>query len=231
VWPVLSWLSFVMWSVASEPNLAGLLGACQSPGSCDFPNISPKAGDLRSVRITRPHHYYIPIRHLPSQVPSLTGSLLPWLPDLHSTRTDFPCCAFDLSLRAATTTPVQSIRCLSRSLAWRHRSSSLLWRVDLHNKISRPAQCSLTLRPVESVDPLNGAVSKSASVHSFPPEPPLVLPAGARVSRVGLEPTYQMHLGKAHITIISSGKSVRLRLANTTGSLPAACVQANALPL
>lgn len=156
MWLVLSWLSFVMWSVASEPNQAGLLGVRQSPGSCDFPNISPKAGDLRSVRITRPYHYYIPIRHLPSQVPSLTGSLLPWLPNRHSTRTDFPCCALDLSLRAATTTPVQSLRCLSRSLAWRQRSSSLLWRVDLHNNISRPAQCSLTLRPVESVDPLSG---------------------------------------------------------------------------
>jgi len=145
-----------MWSVASEPNLAGLLGVCQSPGSCDFPNISPKTGDLRSVRITGSHHYYIPIRHLPSQAPSLTGSLLSWLP-IAITLGQISLVAHLISLYVLPPLP----RC-NRSGAYhallpeQQRSSSLLWRVDLHNSISRPAQCSLTLRPVESVDPLTG---------------------------------------------------------------------------
>lgn len=98
LWPVLFWLSFAMWSVASEPNLAGLIGHGQSPGSCDFPNISPETGDLCSIRVTGLHHYYVPIRHPPGQTPSLTGSLLPGAPKPLDTRTDFPCCTFDLLL-------------------------------------------------------------------------------------------------------------------------------------
>lgn len=42
------------------------------------------------------------------------------------------------------------------------------------------------------------AVSRSASAHSLPPGPLPVLPAGARVGRVGLAPTNQPCLCKAH---------------------------------
>ncbi len=42
------------------------------------------------------------------------------------------------------------------------------------------------------------AFSRSASAHLLPPGPPLVLPAGARVGRVGFAPTNQPCLRKAH---------------------------------
>ncbi len=43
-----------------------------------------------------------------------------------------------------------------------------------------------------------GAFSRSASGHSSPPDPPRVLPAGARVCRPGFPPGRTVHLGKAH---------------------------------
>jgi hypothetical protein len=42
------------------------------------------------------------------------------------------------------------------------------------------------------------AFSRSASAHSLPPGPPLVLPAGARVGRVGISPTDQPCLRGTH---------------------------------
>ena len=54
------------------------------------------------------------------------------------------------------------------------------------------------------------AFSRSASVHSLPPEPPLVLLAGARVSQVGISPTDQSCLSKAHTTTLSRMPSARL---------------------
>ena len=73
------------------------------------------------------------------------------------------------------------------------------------------------------------AFSGSASVHSLPPEPLPVLPAGARVCRVGLSPTDQPCLGKAHTTTTLNARSVRLPSAGTTGCSPAACAAASAL--
>lgn len=51
------------------------------------------------------------------------------------------------------------------------------------------------------------AFSSSASAHSLPPGPLLVLPAGARVGRVGISPTDQPCLCKAHTTTISRTRS------------------------
>lgn len=42
------------------------------------------------------------------------------------------------------------------------------------------------------------AFSRSASGHLSPPDPPRVLPAGARVCRPGFPPGRTVHLGKAH---------------------------------
>ena len=47
------------------------------------------------------------------------------------------------------------------------------------------------------------AFSSSASAHSLPPGPLLVLPAEARIGRVGISPTDQPCLGKAHTTTTS----------------------------
>src|SRR3978361_2310716 len=43
-----------------------------------------------------------------------------------------------------------------------------------------------------------GVFSRSASGHSSPPDPPRVLPTGARVCRPGFPPGSAVHLGKAH---------------------------------
>ena len=50
------------------------------------------------------------------------------------------------------------MECVSRSLPPRRRPSPLEWRVGSHNDISRPAQCSLTLRPARTVDPHKGHI-------------------------------------------------------------------------
>jgi hypothetical protein len=50
------------------------------------------------------------------------------------------------------------MECVSRSLPPRLRPSPLEWRVGSHNDISRPAQCSLTLRPARTVDPHKGHI-------------------------------------------------------------------------
>src|ERR1700730_10787581 len=49
--------------------------------------------------------------------------------------------------------------------------------------------------------PPEEAVSQSASDHSSPPDPPRVLPAGARVCRPGLSPGSTVHPVNAHRTI------------------------------
>src|SRR3954466_136423 len=46
--------------------------------------------------------------------------------------------------------------------------------------------------------PPYGAFSRGASDHSSPPDPPRVLPAGARVCRPGFPPGRAVHLDKAH---------------------------------
>ena len=68
--------------------------------------------------------------------------------------------------------------------------------------------------------PPKEAFSRSASVHSLPPEPPLVLLAGARVSQVGISPTDQSCLSKAHTTIRSRTPSAQSPLARRTGCSP-----------
>ena len=88
----------------------------------------------------------------------------------HSTSTDFPCCTFDLYPACCHHYPGGIVGCTSRSLLQRQRPSSLLWRVGFHNDISGPAQCSLALRPAESVDLLRDLFKKCFSpfVTSWP---------------------------------------------------------------
>jgi len=65
------------------------------------------------------------------------------------------------------------------------------------------------------------AFSSSASAHSLPPGPLLVLPAGARVGRVGLSPTDQPCLGKAHTTTRPSARCALRCCRARTSCLPA----------
>ena len=69
--------------------------------------------------------------------------------------------------------------------------------------------------------PPKEAFSSSASVHSLPPEPPLVLLAGARVSQVGISPTDQSCLSKAHTTTRSRTPFALSPSARRTGCSPA----------
>ena len=80
------------------------------------------------------------------------------------------------------------------------------------------------------------AFSRSASAHSLPPGPPLVLPAGARVGRVGLDeaeappsPTDQPCLSKAHTTTMSRTGSGLGPWGGATGCSSAANWQGNGL--
>ncbi len=102
------------------------------------------------------------------------------------TTTDFPCCTIDrFAMRAATTTPVDA------APAYHARFGAA---VGLPRCYGESASTT-TFRGLLSVysrcgphGPLASyeAFSRSASAHLLPPGPPLVLPAGARVGRVGL---------------------------------------------
>lgn len=116
-----------------------------------------ESGSLSSVGVTRHHRYYGPIRHLSPPTLALTGSSLDSGLRL-STAADFPCCPLFMSRACCHHYPGETMECVSRSLPPRRRPSPLEWRVGSHNDISRPAQCSLTLRPARTVDPHKGHI-------------------------------------------------------------------------
>src|SRR5690606_4085201 len=105
-------------------------------------------------------------------------------------------------MRAATTTPVES-------------ADAYLARFSADSGLPRyygESASTTTFRGLLSVHSRCGphgllisfeTVSRSASAHSLPPGPLLVLPAGARVGRVGIAPTEQPCLCKAHVTILA----------------------------
>src|SRR3954468_5117347 len=119
---------------------------------------------------------------------------------LPATIADFPCCTLLMSRACCHHYPGGISGCVSRSLHRRRRPSPLLWRVGSH--IDYFEACSMfTLVAARTVRcPPIGAFSRSASGHSSPPDPPRVLPAGARVCRPGFPPGRAVHLGKAHTT-------------------------------
>ena len=117
-----------------------------------------------------------------------------------STATDFPCCALSMSRTCCHHYPGGIVRCVSRSLPSRRRPSPLVWRVGSHD--DGFGACSVFTRVTARAVrwPPEEAVSRSASGHSSPPDPPRVLPAGARVRRPGFPPGRMVRLGKAHPT-------------------------------
>ena len=94
--------------------------------------------------------------HPPSVRPARSLTRLPLRDCPPRTDTDFPCCTVNRFSACCHHYPGGTAGCVSRSLLRRHRPSSLLWRVGFHNDLSRPAQCSLTLRPAEPADLLRG---------------------------------------------------------------------------
>jgi hypothetical protein len=113
------------------------------------------------------------------------------------------------------------VRCVSRSLPSRRRPSPLVWRVGSHN--DGFGACSVFTRVTARAVrwPPEEAVSQSASGHSSPPDPPRVLPAGARVRRPGFSPGRTVHLGKAHTPTSSREACVPLCSIGRTRSSPA----------
>ena len=107
--------------------------------------------------------------------------------------------------------PGGTARCVSRSLPPRRRPSPLLGRVGSH--IGAFEACSVfTHIAARTVHwPPIGAFSQSASGHSSPPDPPRVLPAGARVRRPGFPPGRMARLGKAHPITVRSARYVPAR--------------------
>src|SRR3954453_772344 len=112
------------------------------------------SGPLPSAGVTRPRRYYEPIRHLRSPVLTLTGSPLAWrcrsTPRPQTSLVAHCSCP----VRAASTTPVGSpAACLALFAVdgglprYRVGSAPTL-------SFSRPAWCSLALRPARSAVPL-----------------------------------------------------------------------------
>jgi hypothetical protein len=116
----------------------------------------------------------------------------------------FRCCTLLMSRACCHHYPGRISGCVSRSLHRRRRPSPLEWRVGSH--IDCFEACSMfthvAARTVRC--PPIGAFSRSASGHSSPPDPPRVLPAGARVCRPGFAPGRTVRLGKAHTPMLSS---------------------------
>jgi hypothetical protein len=101
---------------------------------------------------------------------------------LPSALADFPCCTLLMSRACCHHYPGGIAGCVSRSLHRRRRPSPFVWRVGSH--IDCFEACSMfthvAARTVRC--PPIGVFSRSASGHSSPPDPPRVLPAGARVA-------------------------------------------------
>ena len=120
------------------------------------------------------------------------GTKLPLL----TTIADFPCCALLMSRACCHHYPGGISGCVSRSLRRRRRPSPLLWRVGSH--IDYFEACSMfthvAARTVRC--PPIGVFSRSASGHSSPPDPPRVLPAGARVAGLGFHQGEQCTLSR-----------------------------------
>jgi hypothetical protein len=111
--------------------------------------------------------------------------------------------------------------CMSRSLRRRRRPSPLVWRVGSH--IDCFEACSVFTRVAARTVrcPPYGAFSRGASDHSSPPDPPRVLPAGARVCRPGFPPGRAVHLDKAHTPTWSSAACAPWPSPARTRCLPA----------
>jgi hypothetical protein len=159
--------------------------------------IRSETGGLCSTGITQLHRSYTPIRHPHGRLhPSRDRRFRVANPS--PVRTSLVAQLINTP-RAATTTPVEP------SDAHRARFSDDIGLPRYYGEsasttafrglLSVHSRCG-PRSPLTSFE----AFSRSASVHLLPPGPPLVLPAGARVSRVGFAPTNQPCLHKAHIT-------------------------------
>lgn len=175
-------------------------------------------GGLRSTSVTRLRHYYTPIRHPQRPTPPLTRSSL--INCRSITTTDFPCCTIDLYPCVLPPLPRWTRR-LHLTLASAPPTTFPVVMAGRHPQRLFEA-CSVFTHVAARMAcwPPIEAFSSSASAHSLPPGPLLVLPAGARVGRVGPSPTDQPCLCKAHTTTTTSSRSGPGRPAARTGCSP-----------
>ena len=198
-----------MRSVASEPNPARWVDSRQSLGSCHFPSYVLKQGAFAPpalpgfvtttppsaihgadsiphgivvAGLPAPHRHGLPLLHGRS-LPCVLPPLPRWNRRMHFT------------LASPTTSAFLVIM------------ASRLPRLTFRGLLSVHSRCG-PQGPLTSFE----AISRSASAHLLPPGPPPVLPAGARVGRVGLAPTNQPCLCKAHTITGSRTRSGRLPL-------------------
>ncbi len=152
-----------------------------------------RSGSLPSAGITRPLRYYGPIRHLAQPALTLAGSpLISRLPAVVA-GTDLPCCTPIFCHTCCHLYPGKTVRGGPRSLAGRRRPARSTGGRLSHLILSRPCWCSLVLRPLWPADPQRDLFPKCVRPSS-PPDPPRVLPAGARVAGWGLHPRRQCAL-------------------------------------
>ena len=157
------------WFSLSFPLQRGLQFSTVSDGVCRLivnrravrPSLAwVGSGLLPSAGITRPQRYYEPIRHLRPPALALTGSPLregaASPPRSQTSLVAHRSCP----VRAAITTPVgSSAACLARFIGDGGLPRSSGGSAPTL-RLSRPAQCSLALRPARSADPLRGLFSK-----------------------------------------------------------------------
>jgi hypothetical protein len=203
-----SWLSPATHSAGFEPNQAGLVGSRQSLGSSHFVRSPRNRGPSLHQRypassLLRPHPPSAAADSTPHEVvvDQLPVNHHHGLPLLHDR---------SVPMRAATTTPVDAAPALHARFG----------AADGLPRLYGGSASTMTFRGLLSVHSRCGphgllasyeAFSSSASAHSLPPGPLLVLPAGARVGRVGLSPTDQPCLCKAHIRTIWKDRCARYR--------------------
>jgi len=154
-------LAFVCSEVCSFSTVSDGVGRLIINHRAVCPSLAwNRSGLLPSAGVTRRHRYYEPIRHLRSPSLALAGSTLAW--SCHpSPRSQTSLVAHrSCPVRAAITTPVES----PAAFLARFTDDGDLPRCYGGSAptltVSRPARCSLTLRPARSAGPLRNLFSK-----------------------------------------------------------------------
>ena len=150
-------LSFRLWrGLDVSAHRAVLLDTRSITGTVGLSLTWAGTGLLSSAGVTRPRRSYEPIRHLRSPVLALTGSPLVWrcrsTPRPQTSLVAHCSCP----VRAATTTPVGSSAAYLARFAVDGGLPRCCGGSAPTLTLSRPARCSLALRPARSADPLTG---------------------------------------------------------------------------
>ncbi len=146
-----------------------LLGCCQdhrqSPLLAIIKSV-PEVRALCSAGITRPHSSYGPVRRPRGPSPKVTLRARPSSPP------GLPRLPVSLFQRAVPTTPADQDGCTCRLLPPPARPSPYLGGSASATSLSRPAQASLELRPVGSLNRPRRPLSQGFDPSGYPDKPP-----------------------------------------------------------